>query len=65
MFPAYQKAGRLAREHDRALVVTIGEDAHATADHWEAVTVEEFQTPRHKRENPLEYRFFDLLEARP
>jgi len=65
MFPAYKKAARIARKHGRALVVTIDEDAHATADHWDAVTVDEFHTPRHERENPVDYRFFDLVEARP
>jgi hypothetical protein len=65
MFPAYQKAARLARQHGRALVVTLDEDANATADHWEAVTVEEFHTPRHQRETPAEFRFFDVVEARP
>ncbi|HMP89714.1 MAG TPA: hypothetical protein PJ991_05910 [Kiritimatiellia bacterium] len=65
MFPAYQKAARLARKHGRALVVTIGEDAHATADHWDAVTVEYFHTPRHQREHPEDLRFFDLVESSP
>lgn len=62
MFPAYQKANRLARKHGRALVVTLDPTPHATADHWEAVTVDEWHKPPHKREIPFKLHFFDVVE---
>jgi|GEM_PF-5294291 hypothetical protein len=62
-FPAYQKAARLAREHGAALVVTMDPAPDVTAPNWEAVTVEDFHTPRHQRENPVPLYFFDLVEV--
>lgn len=63
MYPAYQKAAALAREHGRAVVVTTDQSPGRDVDHWDAVTVEEFSTPRHKRPAATEFYFFDLLEA--